>query len=79
MSKQPYPIAFPDDLLAEIKRTAKETHLSMAEAVRQAVRFGLPRLRQGLSHEEDFAEAMADTWEKLGPASRVNYEAIEKR
>ena len=76
MSKQPYPITLPDDLLEEVKRAAAETHLSVAEAVRRAIRFGLPRVRKGLSAEEDFAEAAADTWNKLGPPPTILYDEL---
>ena len=47
--------------------------------MRQAIKFGVPRVRRAVSREEDFAEAAADTWEKLGPAPTVNWDAIEKR
>jgi len=50
----------------EVKRTAADTHLSMADAMRQAIQFGLPQVRQGVSRESDLAEAAAETWERLG-------------
>jgi hypothetical protein len=76
MSMTTYPLALPKELLAEIKRTADDTKLSLADAMRQAIRLGLPRVRRNLSTEEDFSEAAADTWEKLGPAPTVLYDKL---
>jgi len=52
MSSRTYPIAIPPDLLGEIRRTAKETGLSLADAMRQSMRLGLPKLREQLSVQE---------------------------
>ena len=79
MSQVTYPLGLPKDLLQEVKEAAKETGLSTADVMRQAIKFGVPKVRQAMSVEEDMAEVLADTWEKLGPAPRVNYAAIEKR
>lgn len=49
MKSNTYPLAVPSDLLEEVRRTAKATGLSMADAMRQSIRLGLPRLRQQLS------------------------------
>ena len=76
MSMKTYPLALPDDLLKEIKRTSRETGLSMADAMRQAMKRGLPQVRRALSTEEDFSEAIADSWEKLGPAPRINHDKL---
>jgi hypothetical protein len=76
MSKQPYPLLLPDELADQVSRTAAETGLTMAEAMRQAIRLGLPKVRKGLSTEFDHAEAAADTWEKLGPAPTVLYDEL---
>jgi hypothetical protein len=45
---EPVPVSFPDDLLAEIRKTAKETHLSQQDVIRQSTRLGIPRLREQL-------------------------------
>jgi len=79
MSQITYPLGMPKDLMKEVKDAAKETGLSTADVMRQAIKFGVPKVRQALSTEEDMSETMADTWEKLGPAPRVNYDAIETR
>jgi hypothetical protein len=44
-----YPLAMPDELLDEVRRTAKATGLSMADAMRQSMRLGLPKLREQLA------------------------------
>jgi hypothetical protein len=49
MKSDTYPLAMPNDLLAEVRRTAKATGLSMADAMRQSMKLGLPRLREQLS------------------------------
>jgi Ribbon-helix-helix protein, copG family len=74
-----YPLGLSKDLLDEVKRAAKETGLSTADVMRQAIKFGVPKVRRRMSAEEDFAEAAADTWEKLGPPPTINYDKLEKR
>lgn len=49
MKSDTYPLAMPGDLLNEVRQTAKETGLSMADAMRQSMKLGLPRLREQLS------------------------------
>ncbi len=49
MRNETYPLAVPDDLLREIRKTARETGLSMADVMRQGIRLGLPKLRADLS------------------------------
>ena len=49
MKSVTYPLAMPSDLLTEVRRTAKATGLSMADAMRQSMRLGLPRLREQLA------------------------------
>jgi hypothetical protein len=48
MKSQSYPLALPQPLLREIRRTARETGLSLAEAMRQSLKLGLPKLREQL-------------------------------
>jgi hypothetical protein len=68
-----YPLGLPDELMEEVKRTAADTHLSTDDAMRRAIKFGLPQVREGAPKESDLAEAEADTWDKLGPAPTVLY------
>jgi len=48
MKSDTYPLALPPDLLAEVRRTAKATGLSMADAMRQSMKLGLPKLKEQL-------------------------------
>lgn len=43
------PISVPDELLAEVRKTAKRTQLSMQDVFRQATRLGMPRLCEQLA------------------------------
>jgi hypothetical protein len=48
MKSEIYPLNLPADLAKEVRQTAKDTGLSMAEAMRQGLKFGLPKLRERL-------------------------------
>jgi hypothetical protein len=76
MSMTTYPLGLSEELMEEVKRTAADTHLSTADAMRQAIKFGLPRVREGAPKESDLAEAAAGTWDKLGPAPTVLYDQL---
>jgi hypothetical protein len=49
MKTTPYPLALPEDLLREVRATAAVTGLSLAAAMRQSMKLGLPRLRAQLA------------------------------
>jgi len=49
MKSDTYPLAMPRDLLEDVRQTAKSTGLSMADAMRQSMKLGLPKLREQLS------------------------------
>jgi len=49
MKNATYPLAIPPDLLADVRRTARKTGLSVADAMRQSMKLGLPKLREQLS------------------------------
>ena len=49
MKSETYPLAMPSELLSEVRQTAKDTGLSIADAMRQSMRLGLPKLRERLS------------------------------
>ncbi len=42
---QTIPLSVPDDLLEEVRETAKVTHLSVQDVFRQSTKIGLPALR----------------------------------
>jgi hypothetical protein len=74
MSMTTYPLGLPEELMEEVRRTAADTHLSIEDAICQAIKFGLPQVREGVSRGPDLAETAAETWEKLGPAPTVLYD-----
>lgn len=49
MKSETYPLAVPEDLLTEMRNAAKETGLSVADAMRQSMKLGLPKLREQLA------------------------------
>ena len=52
MKSETYPLALPADLLKEVRKAAKKTGLSMADAMRQSMKLGLPKLVEELSMEQ---------------------------
>ena len=44
-----YPLNLPEDLYEEIKQTANDIQLSIADSMRQGLKLGLPALREKLS------------------------------
>jgi hypothetical protein len=51
MGMTTYPLGLTEELLEAVKRTAKETGLSQADAMRQALKFGLPQVKERLQAE----------------------------
>jgi hypothetical protein len=49
MKSHTYPLAMPQDLLQEVRKVAADTGLSIADAMRQSMKLGLPKLRKQLS------------------------------
>ena len=76
MSMTTFPLGLPDELMEEVRRTAADSHLSMTDAMLQAIKFGLPHVREGAHTDPDLAEAEAETWDSLGPAPTVLYEQL---
>ena len=44
MKSETVPLAMPSELLRQVRRAAKQTGLSMADAMRQSMKLGLPKL-----------------------------------
>lgn len=44
MKSETYPLAMPADLLLKMRHAARRTNLSIADAMRQSMRIGLPNL-----------------------------------
>ena len=76
MSMTTYPLGLPDELMEEVKRTAADSHLSTADAMLQAIKLGLPHVRESVSKDSNLASTAAETWEKLGPAPTVLYDQL---
>lgn len=77
MKSETYPLALPPDLLGEVRQTAKETGLSIADAMRQSLKLGLPKLREQLAARsikpftpEEAKEAFGvdPEWDKIAAA-----------
>ena len=71
MKSETYPLAVPSDLLKEVRKAAKKTGLSMADAMRQSMKLGLPKLVEELSMEQVLKnlkpmtpEESQECWEK---------------
>jgi hypothetical protein len=72
------PLAVPEDLHQEVRQAASETHLPVAEVLRQSIQLGLPKLREQHAPERklqpftraEAAEAFArdPEWERLESA-----------
>ncbi len=75
MSMTTYPLGLPEELMEEVKRTAADSHLSMADAMVQAIKFGLPHVREAVAKESDLSAAAAETWDNL-PAPTVLYDQL---
>lgn len=51
MSNITVPLGVPEDLYEEVKSAASATHLSLADAMRQSMKLGLPKLIEQLRSE----------------------------
>ncbi len=62
------PLALPEDLLGEVRETAALTGLSMAAAMRQSMKLGLPQLREQLALKPTLKPfSAAETKRAFGP------------
>jgi len=75
MSQITVPLGMPQNLLDDVEATAKETGLSKADVMRQAIKRGLPQVRRAMSTEEDFADEAAASW---GPAPEIIWDKLPK-
>jgi hypothetical protein len=51
MKSTVYPLAWPDDVLGQMKQAAKRTGLSTADIIRQSAKLGLPKLLEKIGAE----------------------------
>ncbi|MBU6399777.1 MAG: hypothetical protein KGS61_05615 [Verrucomicrobia bacterium] len=53
MKSATYPLAIPEGLLEELRETSRSTGVSVADAMRQSMRLGLPQLRRYLARPKN--------------------------
>lgn len=75
MKSETYPLAMPPELLSEVRQTAQETGLSIADAMRQSMRLGLPKLRSQLSVTKTKPMTPAETRRAFAP--NKDWDALE--
>jgi hypothetical protein len=64
-----YPLRLAPPLLKRVRSKARRRNKKMAELFRDIIGYGL----ESLPPTPDTSVAVADTWEKLGPAPDINY------
>ena len=67
MKTETYPLAVPSDLYGEIRKAAQDTGLSIADAMRQSIRLGLPKLREQLASPKIAPMSKAEAQEAFAP------------
>jgi hypothetical protein len=67
MKNETYPLTLPPDLLGEARQTAKEAGLSLADAMRQSLKLGLPKLREQLATQSLKPFTPEEAREAFGP------------
>ena len=66
---QTIPLSVPDDLLIEVKETARLTHLSVQDVFRQSVKIAKPVLRQSARIERP---KRLSVWDALASGRGLN-------
>ena len=69
-----YPLRLPQDLYDRVKAESQKRRKKMSELFRDLIGYGF----EALPPMPDTAEAVADTWDKLGPAPDVDYAKLGK-
>ena len=67
MKNATYPLALPPELLGEVKETASHTGISMADAMRQSIKLGLPKLKEQLQSKSVKPMTPAESKEAFAP------------
>jgi hypothetical protein len=73
---QTIPLSVPDDLLTEVKETARLTHLSVQDVFRQSVKIAKPVLRQSARIEKP---KRISVWDALAPGRALKLEIAPMR
>jgi hypothetical protein len=69
MKSVTYPIRLPEDLYQRVQAEAERRKKKLSETFRDLIAYGF----EALPPLPDTSEAVADTWEKLGPAPEIDY------
>ena len=67
MKNETYPLTLPTDLLGEARQAAQEAGLSLADAMRQSLKLGLPRLREQLAAQSPKPFTPEEAMEAFAP------------
>jgi hypothetical protein len=73
---QTIPLSVPDDLLTEVKETARLTHLSVQDVFRQSVKIAKPVLRQSARIERP---RRLSVWDALASGRGVKLDIVPAR
>jgi hypothetical protein len=68
---QTIPLSVPDDLLEEVRETARLTQLSMQDVFRQSTRIGLPALRASVKAAAPHPRRLS-LWDALTSGDGLN-------
>jgi len=64
--KSAIPLLIPEDLLASVRRVAKQTDLSPQDVMREAIKAGLPKVREQFAGRVTNVEPLAEAeWRKI--------------
>jgi hypothetical protein len=65
------PLSVPDDLLDEVRETARVTHLSVQDVFRQSTKIGMPALRGSLQKRVPRPKRLS-VWDALSSGAGLN-------
>lgn len=71
---QTIPLSVPDDLLEEVRETARLTQLSMQDVFRQSTKMGLAALRQSMRKPPHRPRRFVSAWDALRSGRGLNIE-----
>ena len=69
-----YPLRLPQDLYKRVELEAGKRHKKLSELFRELIGHGF----EALPPMPDTSAAVADTWDRLGPAPDIDYAKLPK-
>jgi hypothetical protein len=78
MKSETIPLAMPPDLLSEVRQTVTDTGLSMADAMRQSMKIGLPKLREQLTVKAGLKPFTAEESRSAFKTPNPEFDALER-